>query len=1494
MLSHHHWPRSLESRLTLLSMLALLLVTSLVGVRIFAQVSGPQSYLVKSLANVGPMVEVTNTLFFTASDGTNGAELWKSDGTTAGTALVKDLFVGTAGSAPSNLTNVNGTLFFTANDGTNGAELWKSDGTTAGTVLVKDIAPGTTGSAAANFTVLVTNTLFFTANDGTNGTELWKSDGTTAGTVLVKDLYVGGYSATPSSLTSVNGTLFFVAYDGTTYGLWASDGTTAGTSVVKSGIYPSALTVANNTLFFTTNSGLWTSDGTTAGTVEVAGIGTSAYLTAMNNTLFFTAINGTSGKELWKSDGTVGGTGLVKDINPQGFAFDNASPAFTVLTNTLFFVASDGTTGWEVWKSDGTDAGTSLLKNLDPSAVSGSWYPISSYPMGSRPDGLFVAGGLLFFNASDGTATKFWQTDGTSAGTVAVRNQRASGKAFLNNSLFFGASDGLWALPLDGTTPATITGTVTDSSGTPLVGVTVTDGTRRSITDASGKYSLIVPAGSYTLTPTRGGYDFGPVTRDVTVTTGTVSGQDFTATALTANTISGRVVDLNGAPVAGVVITAWMFQPYPSPYPAPGTGTYYNITTSISGTYTLVVPTGSYTLTPGKSDYSFTAATRTVTVPGNNSGQDFTATPLSYTISGRVADLNGTPIAGVTVTVKLTWALAYPSPYPGPGNSGYKVTTNISGTYALVVPAGAYTLTAAKGTYSFTPATRTVSVPAINLSGQDFTAPALTYTVSGQIVDGSGTPLAGVTLSDGTRSTTTTITGTYALDAVPAGNYTLTPTKRGYTFTPVTSAVTVSDNLSGQDFTATALAYTVSGRVVDSRGNALEGVTVADGTRSTTTTISGTYALDAVPAGNYTLTPTKRDYTFTPVTSAVTVSDNLSGQDFTATRQTYTVSGRIVDASGKALAGVTLTVGGQSTTTTSDGNYTLSGLVAGNYTLTPMKSDYTFTPTSRNLPITGKLDGQDFVGASAAQGLVDVSISIYSNPSSTQRVAYEDIVRYFADGVFEQSNGAHKLHTVTIYPSQGLKGRANIEWIASCWPNAHPSGYGVTGLRVEMCESFSGVNFLNDHAAGGYVLAHEWGHYFYALYDEYRGNDTCPAKWPSTPCTSDTPVQNSIMNSQWNARGGNYAWLNFSTALNDTRNTAQYRVYDASGWVTLARLPAHDPRNGMLTNLPKRRYYPELAAVAPQAGQAPRIDLVSNNTARSALQIVWANSGMSLAASQTAITANVAAIDGGQITYPEPIRVLAVLQRDQPIAGAVAEGEIVAPDGITQTVTLRDDGVAPDTRANDGLYAALLTTKQDGAHTIRVRFTNSAGTASEVADSGMLVPPLEGTTPQLPAAQPITDPFEVFSELTVQVTGTQADDHGDTLATATVLAPNGTDAAGQIDRAGDRDLFRLTTISTGKLALRVTDLALGMQPQVRLLASDGTTELARADLSTSASTDYLLLTHTVAAGATVYVEVSHSNLAATQGLYRLSAGTLLTSEGGSAGTSAVYLPMIVR
>jgi ELWxxDGT repeat protein len=162
---------------------------------------------------------VSGVLYFIADNYLTGRELWKSDGTGAGTVLVKDIRPGYP-SAFNDLnpvfTVVGDVLFFRADDGVSGEELWKSDGTGAGTVLVKDIYPGPGNSYPRNL-IQVGGTLFFAGFDASTGLELWQSDGTEAGTVLVSDLnpVAGAFSPEVAvQLAGNNGVLYFAADDG--------------------------------------------------------------------------------------------------------------------------------------------------------------------------------------------------------------------------------------------------------------------------------------------------------------------------------------------------------------------------------------------------------------------------------------------------------------------------------------------------------------------------------------------------------------------------------------------------------------------------------------------------------------------------------------------------------------------------------------------------------------------------------------------------------------------------------------------------------------------------------------------------------------------------------------------------------------------------------------------------------------------------------------------------------------------------------------------------------------------------------------------------------------------------------------------------------------------------------------------------------------------------------------------------------------------------------
>jgi ELWxxDGT repeat protein len=471
---------------------------------------------------------VNGAMFFGANDGTHGSELWKSDGTAAGTVMVKDINAGSAASYPANLINVNGTLFFAAYEEAHGTELWKCDGTAAGTVLVKDIWSGGGGAGSVpgydgNGLAAVNGTLFFSADDGKHGRELWKSDGTAAGTKLLKDVRSGSARSIPTNLTNVNGMVYFSAYDGTGTGLWKSDGTTGGTTLVKE-VYPTfggsigPLTNVNGTLFFGANQ-LWKSDGTAAGTVTVndvpSGVGSApgslvnvngalffaaddgvhgrelfksngtatgtvlvkdinatplssspANLTTLNGALLFTADDGSHGEQLWKSDGTVAGTTLVSHITPRGSgSYYYGPPPVANLTNvngTLFFVANDEAYGSELWRSDGTAAGTALVMDIFPGFNAGSYSENSS-----APDQLTNVDGILFFVANDGVhGRELWKSNGTAAGTAMVKDVEPGGvgsypggMANVNGTLYFSANDGthgpeLWRS--DGTAAGTV------------------------------------------------------------------------------------------------------------------------------------------------------------------------------------------------------------------------------------------------------------------------------------------------------------------------------------------------------------------------------------------------------------------------------------------------------------------------------------------------------------------------------------------------------------------------------------------------------------------------------------------------------------------------------------------------------------------------------------------------------------------------------------------------------------------------------------------------------------------------------------------------------------------------------------------------------------------------------------------------------------------------------------------------------------------------------
>jgi ELWxxDGT repeat protein len=415
--------------------------------------------LAKGVANASPehITVVGNTIYFVATDSSSGKELWKTDGTAAGTQLVKDITGNGADTVFANFTTMGSQLFFTVDDVTYGKELWVSNGTAAGTQMVKDLYAGLNSSKPAYLTVF-NNALYFSASDGQTGTELWKSDGTAAGTVLVKDIYTGSGNSAPKNLFVWGTTLYFVADNGTTGPeLWKSDGTSAGTSLVKDiaeaelGSYAEGFTVLNNTLFFTAytySNGweLWKTDGTAAGTVLVKDIEvgkTSSYpgkLTAFNNKLYFHASTAASGDELWVSDGTEAGTKQFKEL--EAGALSSGASNLMVFNNHLYLWALSNDK-WQLWRTN--DAATDLISVLDVAD--------------RYRQGLISLGTNLYFAVADPLGNlQLWQSQGEPNTSKLIGTGTADSNptdlTLFNNNLYVSADDsvngrGLWKLNLN-------------------------------------------------------------------------------------------------------------------------------------------------------------------------------------------------------------------------------------------------------------------------------------------------------------------------------------------------------------------------------------------------------------------------------------------------------------------------------------------------------------------------------------------------------------------------------------------------------------------------------------------------------------------------------------------------------------------------------------------------------------------------------------------------------------------------------------------------------------------------------------------------------------------------------------------------------------------------------------------------------------------------------------------------------------------------------------
>jgi ELWxxDGT repeat protein len=523
------------------------------------------------------MAAFGNTLYFSAA-GAGSSAVWQSDGTAAGTTVVATVDPrATAGALllasqypPDGYATLGNTIVFAADDGVHGIAIWKTDGITAGTTLVKVLGAAPFTESPIDFTTVGNRVYFVVKGADTNA--LWMTDGTATGTARVTAV-----NFTFADPTAFNGKLAFFESnaDGSGLSLWVSDGTASGTKKVKTfanmgageGASP-AMTVFNTKLYvlapqavngeFPSDS-VWVSNGTAAGTSPLAAkpaFSGVQSLAAYGGAVYFIA--GAANPALWVTNGTPAGTKMVKLLNADATALIGSS---LVVAGSTLYIVGNGADGnnpiVDLYRSDGTNKGTAFVKSI-PNPGEFNSYQSAGLPNGKLvlaianaaanaqdlwvSDGtaarsvklqgvsapfttgaLTAAAGRVYFQASDSAhGIELWQSDGTVAGTTLVQDiNPGAGSSYpyalgmLNGNLIVAANDGVHGNELltsgDPSTPEPTLAAIAPQSITATNLLTFTASGTPSLTGDPVIYSLEsgAPAGAK-IDPSTGVFTWAP------------------------------------------------------------------------------------------------------------------------------------------------------------------------------------------------------------------------------------------------------------------------------------------------------------------------------------------------------------------------------------------------------------------------------------------------------------------------------------------------------------------------------------------------------------------------------------------------------------------------------------------------------------------------------------------------------------------------------------------------------------------------------------------------------------------------------------------------------------------------------------------------------------------------------------------------------------------------------------------------------------------------
>ena len=548
-----------------------------------------------------------NKLLFTADNGTNGREVWVSDGTTAGTTLLQDIYAGATGAvgtvsgerAAFGVLDSGKAVFF-ADNGSNGRELWITDGTTANTLLLKDINGTTATLTNSWFAYSLGSKVIF----GQYNTTIYSTDGTSGGTIKLSGVNANGvwWANLDAAATVLNGKLYFQGNDqsGANTEPWVTDGTVAGTVRLKD-TNPSgnsgagSFTVFGDKVLFsawdaTNGTEAWVTDGTTAGTSVIDFVTGANGISPSYFSSFLKATPVPAVLATLTEGSNVNGSGQVTASGAVYFADPETADRPTV----SFSIASVA-----ALRADGTTAFT--LTSAQQSAVEAAFAvqtAAGNTNSGSADWTYVIADSALDFLAAGEKITAVFTIKITDA-----LNAQGSQNITVN---LIGTND---APVLDATQSPTLTGisvNISDANNTgTTVGAMVVNG---SITDVDIANQANVPKAIIveTVDNTHGVWQFkigaGSWTNFVTVGT-PLNNVTGTGIVLNSTDLIRFVPATDYAGDATITFDAW------DTTDGKTSGSYTTFVGNTSAGYSLASDTASITVTPDTTPPVFTSAT---------------------------------------------------------------------------------------------------------------------------------------------------------------------------------------------------------------------------------------------------------------------------------------------------------------------------------------------------------------------------------------------------------------------------------------------------------------------------------------------------------------------------------------------------------------------------------------------------------------------------------------------------------------------------------------------------------------------------------------------------------------------------------------------------------------------------------------------------------------------------------------------------------------------